>query len=106
MREMGSTPESTYEDSEVAVLVLGVAVAVFVLANLPRIRGFPRWQLPVGAGSLLLLGWTASVVEGARTVPVLNLIEHAAYLGHTLLMAVWAFVLFRSSARHGSHRGH
>lgn len=86
-----------YEESEVATLLLGLVVTVFVAANLPRIRAFPRWQLPLCAVFCLLVGWTASVLEDDGLVPGLNLVEHLAGVAHTVLMAYWAHVLFRRS---------
>jgi hypothetical protein len=79
------------EDREIIVLVLGLIVAGFAVANLAKLRRLPRWPLPMAAAALLLLGWTCSILETWFAPVALNVAEHAAYVAHSVLMLLWAY---------------
>lgn len=86
------------EDREIVVLLLGLLVAAFSLANLDKLRALPRWRVPMSAAALLIFGWTASILETWFAPTVLNLVEHCAYLAHSALMVAWVYLLHRRTA--------
>lgn len=86
------------EDREIVVLLLGLLVAGFSLANLDKLRALPRWRVPMSAAALLILGWAASILETWFAPTSLNLVEHSAYLAHSALMLVWVYLLRQRTA--------
>jgi hypothetical protein len=87
------------EDRELAVLLLGVVIAAFVIGHLRQIRSFPWWPLPVVAAFCLLLGWGTSVAEDVWASPWLNGAEHVLYVLHSVLFSIWAVRLAREPQR-------
>jgi hypothetical protein len=83
------------EDREVVVLLLGLIVAGFAVANLDKLRRLPRWPLPMLAACLLLLGWVSSILETWFSPHVLNTLEHCAYVAHSGLMLAWVYLSSR-----------
>lgn len=86
------------EDREIVVLVLGLIVAGFAVANLHKLRRLPRWPLPMAAAALLLIGWACSILETWFAPVALNVAEHAAYVAHSVLMLAWAYTSSTRSA--------
>ena len=77
------------EDREAIVLLLGILVALFVIAHLKQIKKFPLWPLPVIAATCLLLGWSISVIESIVDSSYFDLLEHSFYAAHSCLLAAW-----------------
>lgn len=89
------------EDREIVVALLGLLVAGFSVANLDKLRALPHWRVPMSAAALLILGWTASILETWFAPTLLNLAEHCAYLTHSALMLVWVYLLRQRTAKPG-----
>ena len=83
------------EDREAIVLLLGLLVALFVIAHLKQIKTFPLWPLPVMAACCLLLGWSVSIVEDVFASFDFDLLEHVLYTAHSCLLATWCIRLSR-----------
>lgn len=80
------------EDREVVVLLLGVAMAAFMLNHLARLKAQTGWQLLLAAVFSVVLGWAVSVVEHFVAIPGADIAEHGLYALHSSLLLAWVIV--------------
>ena len=78
-------------ENEVAMLLLGLGVLVFILANRPRLKRVPRWDILSLGFYVVLAGWVLTVAEGLLYESLLNYFEHISYACSTVLLAVWCW---------------
>jgi 4-amino-4-deoxy-L-arabinose transferase-like glycosyltransferase len=88
-RQLQSEWWGNVEDREAIVLLLGLLVALFVIAHLKQIKAFPLWPLPVIAASCLLMGWSVSIAEDVFDSYDFDVVEHFLYAAHSCLLAAW-----------------
>ncbi|MFO8132616.1 MAG: hypothetical protein R6U10_01595 [Thermoplasmatota archaeon] len=82
------------EESEVVVLLLGLATLLFMTVNRRRLRRLPRLKVLASSFLLLLAGWTLTILEGFVLHEHLNLLEHACYAASALMIAGWIWTVF------------
>jgi uncharacterized membrane protein len=82
------------QENEVIMLLLGVGVLVFMLANWKRLRRLPASRAMSHAFHLLVLASILTVLEGFFWPGPLNFLEHACYAGSALLLAAWCWRVF------------
>lgn len=79
------------QEYEVVTLLVATAGLIFVLLNIRALaRVVPSWCLMFGAMVALYSGWCLTVLENLHFSESLNLLEHAAYMVSTLLLAAWS----------------
>ncbi len=89
--------------NEMLTLLLGVGTGVFLALSRHRLRRVAGLRLFLMAYSLLVLSWLATNLEAVMVADVLNLLEHACYLGATVLLACWCWRTFGGQPRRGAH---
>ena len=78
-------------ENEVVMLLLGLGVLVFILANRSRLRRLPRWDILSLGFYVVLAGWVLTVAEGFFYENVLNYLEHISYACSAVLLALWCW---------------
>ncbi|MEW6427281.1 MAG: hypothetical protein AB1568_04510 [Thermodesulfobacteriota bacterium] len=73
------------EPNELLTLLLGCCVAIFLAANLRRLRETVGGELLL-AYAALLAGWAFGVAEGFFLGVLLNLLEHVCYAASALFL--------------------
>jgi len=81
------------QENEVVMLASGCAVFLFAIAQRSQLQRIPHWRTLFAAYGLLLLAWTATVLEGFVLPDALNLVEHSCYAAGALSLAVWCWHL-------------
>ena len=79
---------------EVVILVLALATLVLAVTLRPRLKGFPRLGLFMGAYLVLLAGWILTIAEDVALRETMNLLEHTCYAASTVLFALWCHRVF------------
>lgn len=79
------------QENEVVMLALGVGVLAFALKHRKQLARVPHWRLLFLAYRILLVAWTATVLEGFFLPTALNLLEHAGYAAAATLIALWCW---------------
>ena len=82
------------QENEVVMLLLGVGVLVFILANRKRLADLPSVEILLVGYYLLLAGWLLTVLEGFFWGEVLNIVEHGLYAASAILVAAWCWRMF------------
>ena len=82
------------QQSEMILLLLGVAVLIYIIRIRHQIKRIPAWQTLSWAYFVLIVGWLLTILEGFFWKDFLNLLEHACYAGCSVLMAVWCWAVF------------
>lgn len=90
------------EDREVVVLLLGMIVGGFAFTFRKKLTSLPLARWPVMAATFLLVGWVLSTLETWIAPTLLNILEHAAYVAHSMLMLVWIFAVWSKSRSQSS----
>ena len=78
-------------ENEVVMLLLGLGVLVFILANRSRLRRLPRWDILSLGFYVVLAGWLLTVAEGFLFGSFFNYLEHICYACSAVLLAVWSW---------------
>ncbi|MBN1148909.1 MAG: hypothetical protein JXA78_16735 [Anaerolineales bacterium] len=81
------------QENEVVMLLLGVGMLIFILANRKRLD-LPSIGLLLAGYYLLLAGWLLTVLEGLFWGETLNLVEHSFYAASAVLNAAWCWRVF------------
>ena len=76
-------------ENEVVMLLLGLGVLVFILANRSRLRRLPRWDILSLGFYVVLAGWVLTVAEGFVFASFFNYLEHISYACGAVLLVVW-----------------
>ncbi|MFW6305458.1 MAG: hypothetical protein ACOC1V_06750 [Candidatus Saliniplasma sp.] len=82
------------EELEVVLLLLGIFVLIFIIANKRLKRDLPHYTLLVSAFLMYLLSWIFTNLENIMLYELLNLLEHTVQLIGTVLIAVWCWKIF------------
>ncbi len=77
--------------NEIVMLMIGLAALAGTIAVRAQLQRISHWRLLVGSFVLILLGWTATVLEHVILGAVGNYIEHGCYALGAVGMAVWCW---------------
>jgi len=91
-----------FEENEVVMLLLGVGVLLFMLLRWPQLKQLPAAPLLILGFSILLSGWSATVLEGLFAedsfyYQLFNSLEHVCYAGSAVLIVWWSWRAFAVS---------
>ena len=89
------------QESEVVMLVLGLGVLIFVLANWPQLKRIDSSATLILGFCFLLAGWVLTVLEAFCWTVLLNYLEHMCYAAGSLSLAVWCWIVFGRSKEVG-----
>jgi hypothetical protein len=78
-------------ENEVIMVVLGIGVSIFVLANRPRLKRIPSSAILIIGFSTLVAGWVLTVLEGFFWEQPLNFLEHMCYAISSIFVAAWCW---------------
>ena len=76
-------------ENEIVMLVLGLGVLVFVLANREHLRRVPSFKVLIIGFCVLIVAWLVTVLEGFFWKAYFNFVEHACYAASGVLIAFW-----------------
>ena len=84
-----------FEENEIVMLLLGVGVLILVLLRRKQLKQLPGAYLLITCFSILLAGWTATVLEGlfengSFYYQLFNYLEHLCYAGSAMMIAWWS----------------
>ena len=88
------------QENEVILLLLGLGVLIFALANRERLEELPAVRLLAAGLYLLLAAWVLTILEGFFWPRALNLLEHGCYAASAALQAAWCRQVFCKTERH------
>ncbi len=88
-----------FEENEIVMLLLGVGVLILVIFRRKPLKQLPGSYLLITSFSIVLTGWTATVVEdlfehGSIYNRLFNYLEHFCYAGSTMMIAWWSYRTF------------
>jgi hypothetical protein len=89
------------QENEVAMLLLGVIVLLFILVNISQIRRIFAWKMLVYSYSFLLTGWLLTILEGYFLESFLNFLEHFCYLVSAVILTFWCIRALRYNQPEG-----
>lgn len=81
-------------ENEIVMLVLGLGVLVFALANRDHLRRVPSFKVLIAGFSILVGAWVVTVLEGFFWEAYFNFAEHACYAASGVLVALWCWLVF------------
>jgi hypothetical protein len=87
---------------EAVILITGLAVFFFFLSKLEKLKAVPYLGLFFAAYVVLLAGWVLTILEDLFLRETMNLLEHAAYAGSTVLLLLWIGYTFLTT---GGNKG-
>lgn len=79
------------QENEVILLLLGLGVLIFALANRERLAKLPAVRLLAAGLCLLLAAWVLTILEGFFWPTALNLAEHGCYAASASFNAAWCW---------------
>jgi hypothetical protein len=79
------------ETSEVITLILGVISLLFVCLNIQQIGKVPFFSLFFLSYIIMIMSWTATVLEGFIWSVFFNFLEHTEHLLSSVLLASWCW---------------
>ncbi len=82
------------QQNEVILLLLGIGVLIFLMANRGRLHRLPASRMILLAFYVLLGGWLLTNLEAFLLPELFNLIEHLCYAASGVLLAVWSWKVF------------
>lgn len=85
------------QENEVVMLILGLGVFIFILASWSQLKRFESSRILIFAFFFLFIGWVFTVLESFLWEDVLNYMEHICYGAASSLVAVWCWIIFRTS---------
>ncbi|HOX46505.1 MAG TPA: hypothetical protein PK668_23070 [Myxococcota bacterium] len=77
--------------AELVTLILGLALAAFLIFNRDRLRRLPGWGWLTAAIGSMLLAWIATIVEGFLAHDLFNHLEHLTYAAAAVFLAGWVW---------------
>jgi len=89
------------EEKELLVLLFGIGVLIFAVANRQRLRKLPAWRVLWASFCAVLAAWTLTVLKALFWPQLLDLLEHLCYAGSAALAAVWCWLAFAAPAERG-----
>lgn len=84
------------QENELIMLLLGLGVLIFLIANLSQLRRIPESTLLIASYVVLLFGWVLTVAEGFLLSRVINFMEHLCYAVSSVLLALWIWKICKS----------
>jgi hypothetical protein len=78
-----------FEHAELLIALLGLGVLTFTLWQGPNLGAVPEFRWLRASLVALVVGWTASVLEGLAFETFLNFVQHASTAAAAVLLAVW-----------------
>ena len=85
------------QPNEIAMLILGVGVLIFVMINKIDIKRIEDSHYLLYAFYTLLAAWFCTNIETFFLNNVFNFLEHILYTASVILLAIWAFRKFNSN---------
>lgn len=85
------------QENELVMLVFGVGVLAFILANRSQLKRLPSARFLLAAFYILLAGWILTVLEGYMLQASFNFMEHLCYAVSAIALAIWCRNVFASS---------
>ena len=79
------------QENEVVMLLLGVGNLIFIALNRTHVKRINAWLILLSSYFLLLAGWMFTILEGFFLEDLLNLLEHACYLGSAIVLTYWCW---------------
>ena len=93
------------QQNEIVMLLLGLGVLIFVIKNRAGLKRLPAYGILMTAFSLMLVSWSATVLEGLMESLLwntfFNLLEHAGLTASSILTAMWCWKAFAGKEREG-----
>ncbi len=77
------------QENEIAMLLFGMGILVFILMNRKKLQRIPSWKYLAAGFNVLLAGWVFTVVETFLPYDALNILEHLCYAASSVILAVW-----------------
>jgi hypothetical protein len=89
------------QQNELITFLVGLGVALYILANFSRLRTIPNSRFLIGSYFALLTGWALTILEGFLLPTALNTLEHLSYAACSVLAALWCRVTFGKDGDQG-----
>ena len=83
------------------MLLLGVGVLIFTIRNRAGLKRLPSYGILMAAFYILLVTWSATVLEGFIWNRFFNLLEHAGLAASSVLTAIWCWKAFTGKKKAG-----
>ena len=90
-----------FQQNEIVMLLLGVGVLIFTIRNRAGLKRLPAYGILMTAFYLLLVTWTATVLEGFIWNSFFNLLEHTTLAASSVLTAIWCWKAFADKKKTG-----
>ena len=91
------------EELEVVLLLLGIFVLVFIIANKRLIDDLPHSSILISAFILFLLSWIFTNLESFFLKDIFNILEHGVQLIGAVFITAWCWRIFVSEGEDASH---
>lgn len=82
------------EKFEVVLLLLGIFVLVFILANKDLIKHIPSSELLISGFLMFFISWILTNLEHIFWYEILNLLEHTFQLIGIVIITIWCWIVF------------
>ena len=89
------------QQNEIVMLLLGMGVWIFTIRNQVGLKRLPASEILMTAFYLLLVAWTATVLEGFIWNSFFNLLEHAGLAASSVLTTIWCWKAFTGKKKVG-----
>lgn len=89
-------------ENEILMLLLGIAVLLFVLANYTKLKQLRSFWYLASSFIFSVFGWFFTILEGFMLPADLNTLEHLSYLISALFIVAWIFVGNKSGTSNDS----
>ena len=89
------------QQNEVVMLLLGVCVLIFTIKNRAGLSRLPARGILMTAFYLLLVTWSATVLESFIWNSFFNLLEHAGLAVSSVLTCIWCWKTFTEKENTG-----
>lgn len=97
MFEVQFIPKKMIQDNEVVMLLLGMGGLWFVIKHHNQVKRINGWFYLLASFFLILIGWTATILEAFFLEDLLNLIEHSCYSLSAIMLFVWSWKFVNTS---------
>ena len=77
------------QQNEIITLICSIGVLIFIHGYRSYLWRVPRSRLLIASYSLLVAGWTATVLEGYIWPATLNLFEHLCHAVAAIILVFW-----------------
>jgi len=80
-----------FQENEVVMFILGIAVFVFMVLNRNHFIRIHSWKTLKWGYFILLAGWFFTILEGLILEFYLDVLEHLCYLISALMVVIWCW---------------